>query len=144
MLDQSSFDSLNRYRGWFYAAAIYNLVWGTVNVVFPTALFDLLGMPHPNYLPLWQVVGMLVLVYAPAYWWAARAPYRHRHLVLIGLLGKIMGPIGFAWAVLTGSLPLAFGWTIVTNDLVWWPAFFSFVRDASRQIGGVRSLLTGG
>jgi hypothetical protein len=86
---------------------------------------------------------MFVLVYAPAYWWAARYPARHPHLILIGLLGKIMGPLGFLWSVATGQLPLAFGWTILTNDLLWWPAFFMYLKKAARVSGGWKVLLTG-
>jgi hypothetical protein len=69
--------NLLRFRPWFYAAALYNLLWGATNVLFPGLFFDLIGMDRPNYLPLWQVVGMFVLVYAPAYWWAAFALYLH-------------------------------------------------------------------
>src|SRR5207253_718667 len=112
---------LARYRPWLYAAAAYNLLWGVINTLFPQVFFLLVGMPPPNYLPIWQVVGMFVLVYAPGYWWAARYPEKHSHLVLIGFLGKLFGPVGFAWALLGGQLPLAFGWTILTNDLIWWP-----------------------
>jgi small multidrug resistance pump len=118
-------------------------VWGTVNVLFPTLLFTLIGVPPPAALPIWQVVGMFVLVYAPAYWWAARYPARHPHLILIGLLGKILGPIGFAWSALTGQLPLAFGWTIVFNDLIWWPAFIAYLGNAARLHGGWLLLLRG-
>lgn len=132
-----------RYRPWFYAAAVYNLVWGAINVLFPTLFFDLVGMARPNYLALWQVVGMFVLVYAPAYWWAGRFPGRHRALIVIGLLGKICGPLGFVWSVGTGQLPLAFGWTILTNDLIWWPAFFLYLRDVARHCGGWQALLMG-
>ncbi len=134
---------LSRYRPWFYFAALYNLAWGTINILFPTLLFDLLGLPRPSYLPLWQVVGMFVLVYAPAYWWAGRYPERHPHLVVIGLLGKILGPIGFAWAAATGQLPPAFGVTILTNDLLWWPAFGLYLRDSARARGGWGALLRG-
>ncbi len=136
--------SLRRYRPWFYAAAAYNLVWGSLVVLFPALLFRVLGVEAPSVLPLWQVVGMFVLVYAPAYWWAGRLPERHVHLVLIGLLGKLLGPLGFAWAAASGQLPLAFGWTIVTNDLIWWPAFGMYVRDAARDAGGWAVLLRGG
>ena len=137
-------DSLARYRPWFYAAALYNLVWGSAGVLAPGLLFRLIGMPPPNYLSLWQVVGMFVLVFAPGYWWAARHPARHRHLIAIGLLGKVLGPLGFAWALAGGQLPLAFGWTILTNDLIWWPAFGLYLRDAARQSGGWSALLRGG
>jgi small multidrug resistance pump len=129
-------NSLDRYRPWFYAAAVYNLVWGTINILFPTFFFNLIGAPQPNYPALWQVVGMFVLVYAPGYYWAGRDPARFRHLMLIALIGKIFGPIGFVWSAATGQLPLAFGLTIITNDLIWWPIFFLFMRDAARISGG--------
>jgi len=136
-------DALARYRPWFYAAALYNLVWGVVNIIFPELFFRLVGMVPPSYPPLWQVVGMFVLVYAPAYWWAARFPARHRHLIVIGLLGKLLGPLGFIWSVWNGSLPLAFGWTLLTNDLIWWPVFGLYLRDAARLSGGWVKLLAG-
>jgi hypothetical protein len=136
-------DALARYRPWFYAAAVYNVVWGALHILFPSLFFNVIGMSPPNYLALWQVVGMFVLVYAPAYWWAARFPARHRHLIVIGLLGKVLGPLGFAWSAATGQLPLAFGWTILTNDLIWWPAFILFLRAAAGQCGGWRALMMG-
>jgi len=136
-------DTLDKYRPWFYAAAIYNLIWGSVNIVFPNLFFELINMPSPTYPALWQVVGMFVLVYAPAYWWAARKPGYHRHLIVIGFLGKILGPMGFVWSVYQGQLPVVFGWTIITNDLIWWPAFGLYFRDAARLSGGVKRLLYG-
>lgn len=132
-----------RYRPWFYAAALYNLVWGTVNILAPNLVFELIGMSRPSHGALWQVVGMFVLVYAPAYLWAARHPGQHRHLILIGLLGKILGPIGFLGSAVTGQLPLSFGWVILTNDLIWWPAFILYVRDVTRLCGGFKALLLG-
>jgi hypothetical protein len=132
-----------KYRYWFYAAALYNLLWGSLNILFPRLFFDMIGMPPPSFLPIWQVVGMLVLVYAPGYWWAARYPERHPHLILIGLLGKVLGPIGFAWSAATGQLPLAFGWTILTNDLIWLPAFSLYLREMAARRGGVMRMLMG-
>lgn len=136
-------NALRRYRPWLLAAAGYNLLWGSATVLFPEWLFQVTGMPAPAALPLWQVVGMFVLVFAPGYWWAAQYPLRHRHLVLTGLLGKLLGPLGFAWAAATAQLPLVFGLTILTNDLLWWPAFALFVRDAARISGGWRAFLSG-
>ena len=136
-------DPLSHYRPWFYAAAVYNLVWGAVAALFPNALFDLIGAARPNYEALWQVVGMFVLVYAPAYWWVGRFPSRHRHLIVIGLLGKLLGPIGFVWSAATGALPVLFGLTILTNDLMWWPAFGLYLRDAAKLSGGWLPLLRG-
>jgi hypothetical protein len=135
--------SLGRWRPWFYAASVYNLGWGLWVILAPTALFDLIGMTHPNVLPIWQVVGMFVLLWAPAYWWAARNPERHGHLILLALIGKVLGPIGFAVGFASGALPLAFGLTIVTNDLVWWPAFALYLQVVARRHGGWRRFLSG-
>jgi hypothetical protein len=136
-------ERLKGYRPWLYAAAAYNLSWGGINILFPSLYFDLVGIDQPNYDGVWQVVGMFVLVYAPAYWWAARYPARHRHLVVIGVLGKLFGPIGFVWSVANDDLPAAFGWTIITNDFIWWPAFALYLRDAARLCGGWRALAVG-
>jgi small multidrug resistance pump len=136
-------EPLAGYRPWFYAAAVYNLAWGLVAIFLPGWFFGLIGMAAPNYPALWQVIGMFVLVYAPAYWWVARCPSRHRHLIIIGLLGKIFGPVGVAFSAASGQLPLAFGLTLLTNDLIWWPAFALFLRDAARLSGGWLALLSG-
>jgi hypothetical protein len=122
---------------------VYNLAWGLVNIFWPTLIFDFLGMQSPDYLPLWQVVGMFVLVYAPAYWWTAHHPDRYPQFIVIGMLGKLLGPLGFAWAVLFNDFPVAFAATIVTNDLVWYPAFLSYLCRSAQICGGWARLLAG-
>jgi small multidrug resistance pump len=143
MTQDGAEEALARFRPWLLAAAAYNLLWGSWVVVFPDALFRLFGLPLPSYLPLWQVVGMFVLVYAPGYAWAARRPSRHGHLVLVGMLGKILGPLGFVWAVASGPLPLRFGLTILTNDLLWWPAFACYLQASAQLHGGWKAFLRG-
>lgn len=112
-------------------AGLYNLVWGAAVVLFPNAAFDWAGLPRPNYPQIWQCVGMIVGVYGIGYAIAASNPMRHWPIVLVGLLGKIFGPIGFVHAAATGSLPWTFGWTIITNDLIWWIPFALILRDAA-------------
>ncbi len=38
-------EALARFRPWLAAAAIYNLLWGSITIVFPDALFRFLRMP---------------------------------------------------------------------------------------------------
>lgn len=118
---------------WLWAAGVYNIVWGAAVVLFPALLFDLAGMEQPRYPQLWQCIGMIVGVYGIGYIAAARDHRRHWPIVLVGLLGKIFGPIGFAQAVIAGDLPITFGITILTNDLVWWVPFTLMLRDAWRS-----------
>jgi peroxiredoxin len=80
-------------------------------------------MAQPNYPELWQCIGMFVAVWGVGYACAAIDPVRHWPIVLVGLLGKVFGPIGFAWAVWNGRMPLELGATIITNDLIWWIPF---------------------
>jgi peroxiredoxin len=113
-------------------AAAYNLIWGTAVVLAPAAPFRLLDMPEPLYPALWQCIGMIVGVFGIGYAVAARDPLRHWSIVLVGLAGKILGPIGFVWVALDGQLPWAAGLTILTNDLVWWVPFALILRGAVR------------
>ena len=81
---------------------------------------------------LWQCIGMMVATYGIGYAIAATNPLRFWPIALVGLLGKIFGPIGFLLAVLKRGLPWVAGWTIVTNDLIWWVPFFLILRRAYR------------
>jgi hypothetical protein len=132
MVEPKSKDAYAAYRPWFYGAAVYNFLWGTAVILFPNALFQWLNMPLPNYPGIWQSVGMMVQVYALGYWLMARDPERYANFIWIAILGKTFGPIGFLITAAKGELPWAFGWTILTNDLIWWPAFWSFALKHAR------------
>ncbi len=111
-------------------AALYNIIWGAIIIIFPHALFDFAGLPRLNYPGVWQCVGMIVGVYGLGYWIAASDPNRHWPIVLVGFLGKILGPIGFLQALYTGVFNLKFGLTIITNDLIWWIPFYLILKNA--------------
>lgn len=123
-----------RHPNWhFYvlmAAGIYNLVWGAVAVLFPLETFRFFQMPPPAYPEFWQCIGMIVGVYGFGYMVAASDSARHWPIVMVGFLGKIFGPMGFAQALYTGALPLAFGINIIFNDVIWWIPFFLILKHA--------------
>ena len=106
---------------WF--AGIYNLLWGASVIIAPNLFFDLASMSRPTYPMIWQCVGMIVGVYGIGYIAAAYNPAQHWPIVLVGFLGKIFGPIGFAWYLAQGAFPLHFGLVIIFNDLIWWIPF---------------------
>ena len=105
------------------AAGIYNLLWGVWVVLLPATVFELAGLAPVNYPEIWQCVGMLVGVYGIGYLVAASHPLRHWPIVFVGLLGKVLGPMGMVWAIIKGTFPLHMAWVCVTNDLIWWPPF---------------------
>ena len=115
------------------AAAAYNLIWGVFAILSPLTIFRLAGFnPLPVYPELWQCIGMIVGVYGIGYGIAALDPVCHWPIVLVGFLGKICGPIGFIGAVSSGRFPLAMGWTILTNDLIWWIPFSLILWKAAQ------------
>jgi small multidrug resistance pump len=125
-------DPVQQSSRWLLAAGVYNLAWGALVILQPDLIFDLTGTPRINYPEIWQCVGMIVGVYGIGYLIASTAPRVHWAIVLVGLLGKICGPVGFVFAVSRGVFPLSFGATILTNDLIWWVPFGWLLYDAWR------------
>lgn len=119
--------------GWsLWLAGIYNLAWGTLAVLLPRQTLSWLGLENVNYPELWQCIGMIVGVYGLGYWIAAYDPARHWPIVLVGLLGKVFGPIGTLFAAVDGRLPWTFGLVNITNDLMWWIPFTAALYYAWR------------
>lgn len=149
-----------------WAAAVYNVLWGGAVVLFPVGTLGLIGVEPPRYPQLWQVIGMIIGVYGVGYAIAATNVYRHWPIVLVGFLGKTFGPLGYvsglaaSWLGLPypgvpvdqpgqEALPAQFGWTIIPNDLVWWPLFavmlwhtFRFWQDPASR-GELKRLTIG-
>ena len=113
-------------------AAIYNIVWGLFIVLFPLTPFRLAGMEPPNYPAIVQCLGMVIGIYGVGYAMAARDPVTLWPLVLLGLLGKVLGPVGFLYAASIGEFPWRAGLMIVTNDLIWWAPFIGILFQAMR------------
>ena len=101
------------------AAGVYNMIFGAFAILYPSVMFKLVEMEPPRYPELWQCIGMIVGVYGVGYIIAASDPSRHWPIVLVGFLGKLFGPIGMAWAVYRGTLPLNFSVVNLANDLMW-------------------------
>ena len=104
-------------------AAIYNLAWGAWVVLRPQDLFNWSGLPAINHAFVWQCLGMVVGVYGIAYAIAAQAPYRNWAIVLVGLIGKVLGPIGMANQWTSGVVTSRFASLVLFNDLIWWIPF---------------------
>lgn len=116
------------YRLVFLAAGVYNIAWGLLTALYPDWLFDFAGIERMRYPFVFGCVGMIVGLYGVVYLEIARRPEQGFLLAGVGLVGKILGPIGWVWAYLQGIWPLATIITIVTNDLIWWIPFFLYLR----------------
>jgi hypothetical protein len=108
-------------------AGVYNLAWGFWLLAAPYASYRYCGLDTPTSplvnVPVWQCLGMVIGVYGIGYLIASTNPLRHWPIVLVGLLGKVFGPIGFIANVLAGTIPLTGFATIACNDIIWWIPF---------------------
>lgn len=138
-------------RSILFFAAVYNLVWGLWVSIFPECiLFETPASPF--LLVILQCIGMLVGVYGIAYWLASQDPVRNWALVLVGLIGKVLGPIGAAVAIFKGTLPSEFFFVNIGNDLIWLMPFGwilyevyrgGFVQDDSQSGSSLYQRLLG-
>lgn len=119
------------YRFIFLLAAGYNLAFGLWAGFWPRALFDVFRLTPPDYPAIWACLGMVVGVYGLAYAYAAVRLDAARPLVALGLLGKILGPLGWVATVASGEWPLRTVSLIVFNDVVWWLPFSLFLLDGT-------------
>ncbi len=113
-------------------AAVYNIIWGAWVVLFPLQFFSLTGMAEPVHPMIWQGMGMVIGVYGLGYWWSAANPVKHWPIVAVGFLGKIFGPLGFVFNYLNDVVPGSFGYTLITNDLIWWVPFGLILNEARK------------
>ena len=118
------------HRFVFCAAGFYNILWGLYSVADPQWLFRLAGMTQQNYPQIFACLGMVVGLYGIVYLEVARVPERGWLLAAVGLLGKILGPIGLIRLILSGEWPLATAVLCLTNDLIWWLPFTLYLYDA--------------
>ena len=120
------------YRIVFGLAALYNLAFCVWAGFAPYAFFDLFALPPPRYPAIWSCLGMVVGTYALGYGYAALRLDRAIPFIVIGLVGKVLGPIGWWFTVRTGELPVRTFPLVLFNDLVWWLPFTLFLIDGSR------------
>lgn len=118
------------HRVVFALAGIYNLAWGAYAALDPQWLFRFAGMPALNHPAIFACLGMVVGIYGFLYLEVARVPERGFALAAVGLLGKVLGPIGMARLIATGEWPASAAILCLTNDFIWWIPFALYLRDA--------------
>ncbi len=118
------------HRAVFVAAGVYNMAWGAWSSLDPQWLFRFTGMPLANHPAVFACLGMVVGIYGILYLEVARRLERGWLIAAVGLLGKVLGPIGMVWLIQTGVWPSSAFVLCVTNDVIWWIPFGLYLRDA--------------
>ena len=113
----------------FALAGAYNLAWGLYSALDPQWLFRYAGMPLSNTPEIFACLAMVVGIYGFLYWQVARDPERGAVIAAVGLLGKVLGPIGLARLIWTGAWPMKSIVLCITNDFIWWIPFTLYLVD---------------
>src|SRR5688572_22095395 len=114
------------FRIAFALAGVYNLAFGMWAAIWPLAFFELFEIAPPRYPGIWACLGMVVGVYGLLYWYAAWKLDAAWPIIAVGLLGKVLGPIGMV-ASFSDDWPRRLGMICVFNDLIWWLPFGLFL-----------------
>ena len=114
----------------FALAGAYNLAWGAYSALDPQWLFRYAGMPPMNHPEIFACLAMVIGIYGFLYWQVARDPEHGVPIAAIGLLGKVLGPIGLAQLIASGTWPMKSIILCVTNDFIWWVPFAWYLLDA--------------
>lgn len=104
-------------------AGLYHIIWGSSVIIFPEFWFRLADLELPRYIQLWQCFGVYAISMGVGYLIAYTNPQRHWPIVMMGLVAKIMTPLGFIYYYFKGDLPLVILQMCITNDMVWWLPF---------------------
>lgn len=120
------------YRSVFIAAAAYNIGFGVWTVLVPQAFFEIFRLAPPRYPSIWSCLGLVVGLFGVAYAYAATHLDRARPFIAIGLAGKVLGPVGWFFAVGSAELPVRTFPLIVFNDVLWWFPFAFFLLEGTR------------
>lgn len=118
------------HRVLFVVAGLYNIGWGLYSSLDPQWLFRFTGMPLQNHPEIFACLAMVVGLYGVVYLEVARRPERGFVLAAVGLVGKVLGPIGLAVLLARGVWPPSASILCLTNDLLWWVPFGLYLRDA--------------
>ncbi len=114
------------FRITFTLAGCYNLAFGLWAALWPLAFFQLFEIAPPRYPGIWACLGMVVGLYGLLYWYAAWKLEAGWPIIAVGLLGKVLGPIGMVMSF-SHDWPRRLGMLCVYNDLIWWMPFGLFL-----------------
>ena len=113
------------------AAAIHCSAWGLFIIALPTMSATVYGFDRPlTDVFLWKGSGLILLLFGLGYGIASRDPLRHWAMVFVGLVAKVLGPIGMALSVWTGEVSPRVLILIPFNDILWWIPMALIIKSA--------------
>lgn len=115
------------------AAAAQCVSWGLFILAMPARSSVIYGLREPpRELFLWQGTGLVIFLYGVGYAISASNPLKHWAVILVGLLAKVLGPMGMLNSVMRDEMPSRVLILLPINDIVWWIPFGMILLQAFR------------
>ena len=121
------------YRVVFTCAGLYNMAWGIYSLADPQWFFRFAGLESINHAAIFACLGMVIGLYGLLYLHVGRRPEGKSAIVLVGFAGKLFGPIGMGFLVLSGAWPPKAMYLCLTNDIIWLLPFAMYLVDARAE-----------
>lgn len=110
-------------------ACLHCCLWGLFIIALPEISARVYGFDKPlTDIFLWKGTGLIIFLFGIGYGIASTNPRQHWAIVTMGLVAKILGPIGLCWAAFQGEVPVTVLYLLPVNDIVWWWPFAIIVR----------------
>lgn len=121
-------------------AGVYNLIYGGLVMFYPDFFFRNLNLVLPNYIMLWQGIGLTEIMFGAGYLIASHKPFKHWTIIFIGFACKAIVSIGFFYYLSIGALPKSLFFTVIANDLIWLLPFGAILYKVFEHVQSIREL----
>ncbi len=121
------------FKAVLYVAGLYHIIWGFSVILFPFFWFDIATLSRPNYVQLWQFIGLYEVVFGVGYIMAASNPLRHWRVVLMGFVTKFCVLLGFSFFYFQGQEPVVIFNMVLSNHIFWLIPFAVILYNAYRH-----------
>lgn len=112
---------------------IANACWGLTFTLFPKTFFRWAGMPDPQYIFPWKMIGVVSLVFGVFYFLAAFNPSRRVLGLSMGLVIKLLSLIFMLTYWAADVFPFKFVLYFWFNDLMWLYPLFAALYFVFKQ-----------
>ena len=119
------------FRRVFLAGALWNILGGLLIVLGQEYIFGRQGLSIPLPSLFYYLWIAMVEIFGIGYLMVWRDPYGNKSIVILGIMGKLVFSIAFAWHNLTRRFetPDLF-WVAVIGDLVFVVLYWMFLNSA--------------
>lgn len=114
-------------------AGFYHLLGGIFIILSPRFFFSFGNLQPPNYIELWQMIGVYTAILGIGYFLASSNAIRHWRIVLLGFINKMVVVLWFVLSIFQGNTSSYIFKMVFINHFIWLFPFFIILYNAYKQ-----------